>query len=350
MGATNDGLKPAISVCIVTARRSPHLRRCLASLKAQVEAPPWELLVSANGDSAVADEVLATFPKAVVRFTPRANPGNARNLVVPLATGELILFLDDDIVAEPHLLSRLHRLSQAHPEVSVFGGPNLTPPGSSRFQFVQGAVLSSIVSSGPVRRRYGPHPAAKADERFFILCNLAVRRRAMVPFEHDLVCAEENRLLTELGRRGGAMLYDPSLIVHHERRPDLRGFVQQLFKYGRGRGQVMARDPRSIRSAHLAPALLLVYLLALPFVGAAIPVSLFGAAVYVAVVVANGVVVALTLKRASALPMAAGMTFLVHTVYGAGIWSGLWGALTRSSHAPVPAEQSASTDAEVLAE
>ena len=60
----------------------------------------------------------------------------------------------------------------------INASPNDTPPGSSRFQAVQGAVLASLVGSGPVRRRYGAHPPRHADERFFILCNLAVRRSA----------------------------------------------------------------------------------------------------------------------------------------------------------------------------
>jgi GT2 family glycosyltransferase len=341
---------PAISVCIVTARRSPQLRRCLASLLEQIEAPPWELLVSANGDAAVADEVKSSFPNAVVRFTPRANPGQARNLVVPLARGELLLFLDDDVVAHPNLLERLHALAEEHKETSVFGGPNLTPQGSSRFQVVQGAVLGSFVTSGPVRRRYGQHPAAKADERFFILCNLAVRRSAMMPFEDDLVCAEENRLLTELGRRGGAMLYDPSLIVYHERRSDLPGFTRQLFKYGKGRGQVMARDPHSIRLPHLAPALLLVYLSTLPFTALLEPALLWGAGLYLAALIANGAAIALTLKRATALPIGVALTALVHTVYGAGIWAGVVRKPADHSQARRVTEPSSSEDVEVAAE
>ncbi|MGI9080087.1 MAG: hypothetical protein ACR2GF_04590 [Acidimicrobiales bacterium] len=146
----------------------------------------------------------------------------------------------------------------------VFGGPNETPPGSSRFQMVQGAVLASILGSGPVRRRYGRHPAGVADQRFFTLCNLAIRREVMLPFPPDLICAEENVVLSELSRRGVVMWYDPGLLVFHERRPNVPTFLSQVFGYGRGRGQLLTRTPGTFRPSHALPMLLVGYLVLLP--------------------------------------------------------------------------------------
>src|ERR1019366_807555 len=128
---------------------------------------------------------------------------------------------------------------------------NSTPPGSSRFQLVQGAVLSSLVGSGPVSRRYGARQSGFADERWFTLCNLAVRRRVMLPFVDQLVCAEENELLAKLRSQGEPMRYEPSLRVFHARRAAPRSFARQMFKYGRGRGQLVARRPSTLRAAYL---------------------------------------------------------------------------------------------------
>ena len=167
---------PRISICIVTGRRLALLDACLASIEAQVDPPPYEVLVCSDGDREVADAVTARRPDARVCLVDRALPGAARNLLVDEARGDLLFFVDDDATLEPHALALLVDLADAHPEAGVFGGPNDTPPDSSRFEVVQGAALASILGSGPVRRRYGPHPAGPADERFFILCNLAVRR------------------------------------------------------------------------------------------------------------------------------------------------------------------------------
>ena len=308
----------------MTRRRLAALDTCLASLQRQQGAPPFELLVCADDDAAVASVVLARFPDADVSLVPKTLPGAARNLLVERSRSPLLLFLDDDVTVEPDLLARLHDLAARHPEAGVFGGPNDTPAGSSRFQAVQGAVLASIVGSGPVRRRYGAHPPAYADERFFILCNMAVRRHVMLPFALDLVCAEENELLAELAHRAVPMYYDPGLVAYHERRPTLRGFVQQMHKYGRGRGQLIARRPRDARPAYLAPTALLLYLGLSPLlVAAAGPAALLPAVGYLAAVGAAAAWIARTLRRATAAPSAALLLVLLHVAYGSGVARGM---------------------------
>ena len=252
--------RPFLSVCIVTGRRIPLLDACLASLQQQVDPPTFEVLVCSDGDEDVAAAVHARFPDASVCQVDRALPGAGRNLLVDEARGSLLLFLDDDVTVRADMLRRLADLAADHPEVGAFGGPNDSPADSTRFQFVQGAVMASIVGAGPVRRRYGAHPAGPADERFFILCNLAVRREVMLPFDTELVCAEENALLHELRREAVPMHFDPSLVVFHERRATVVGFGRQMHKYGRGRGQLMVRRPSTVQPAFLAPSALLVYL------------------------------------------------------------------------------------------
>jgi glycosyltransferase involved in cell wall biosynthesis len=313
-----------ISICIVTGRRDAVLDACLTSLQAQEGAPPWELLVCAEGDPKVPDAVHARFPEARVCYVDRALPGAARNLLVEQAEGELLLFLDDDVTVDVDLLARLARLADAHPECDVFGGPNDTPAHSSRFQVVQGAVLASIVGSGPVRRRYGAHPAREADERWFILCNLAVRRRVMADFSHDLVCAEENGVLAELARDGVRMRYDPEMVAYHERRATLAGFGRQMFKYGRGRGQLLVRQPDTFRPTYLAPSALLAYVLSLPLLLALLgPPAAAPAAGYVACVGACSAWIARTLGRPRDVLLAAWLTVVLHACYGAGVVRGV---------------------------
>jgi GT2 family glycosyltransferase len=325
---------PRVSICIITGRRPVQLDACLASLSAQVGAPPFELLVCSDGDAEVAAVVHARFPEARVCFVEKALPGAGRNLLVDEACGELLLFLDDDVTVDTDLLARLAALADEHPEAGVFGGPNDSALDSSDFQFVQGAVLASIVGSGPVRRRYGAHPAGYADERFFVLCNLAVRRDVMVPFSHELVCAEENALLAEMSRRGVKMFYDPELVAYHERRPTLRGFAQQMHKYGFGRGQLAVREPRTLRPAFVTPALFLLYLVVLPFLVAfgPGPAAALPLAAYVLAVGAAAAWIARTLRRVAAIPRAALLLVVLHVSYGIGVVRGATSRRTPPAH------------------
>ena len=320
---------PLISVCIISRGAGPLLIGCLESLKVQQDPPPFEVLVGSRGTTEIVDDVRCFFPRAIVEEVAHSMPGGGRNSLTSRARGELLLFIDDDVETHPQLLARLAHLAYERPEVGVFGGPNLTPHGSSPFQIIQGAVLGSIVTSGPVRRRYGAHPSSDADERSLILCNLAVRRSAMRPFQADLACAEENQLLLELERCGVKMHYDPSLVVYHERRDTPEGFRRQVYKYGYGRGQVLRRNPKSFRPAYLVPSATCIYLALTPVLLLAGTWTLIPLATYCLFVLAGGAKVAASLRRISAWAPATGLIVLVHACYGWGVLVGLT-ASTRS--------------------
>ncbi len=317
---------PEISICILAGHGVEHLEACLASLRNQQSPPSFELLLGGKLTPEARSVAQRYFPAAPVCDTGRRLPGSARNPLIERARGELLLFLDDDVIAPSTLLRALADIAALNPEVSVFGGPNDTPPESSRFQITQGAVLGSLLGSGPVSRRYGARQAGFADERWFTLCNLAVRRQAMLPFLDELVCAEENELLAKLRRRDQLMLYDPSLRVYHARRPTPSAFVRQMFKYGRGRGQLVARRPGTVRAAYLAPAAFVLYLLLLPALVALSGASAFATillAAYCGLILASSVWIAWTLRRPAAAPVAVLLVITLHLCYGAGVLRGL---------------------------
>jgi glycosyltransferase involved in cell wall biosynthesis len=317
-----------ISVCIPTRTVGAPMRACLASLKAQDSPPAFEVLVCLTAtDPDGTAEIRSSFPSARIGTLLRATPAQARNELVREATGDLLYFVDDDVALAPDALARLQTLADGHPEADVFGGPNLTPPNCTSFERTQGAVLSSFIGAGPVRRRYGRHPAGPADERWFILCNLAVRTAAMRAFDANLVCAEENALLSAMSADGVVMYYEPELLVYHERRPDLRTFAAQMRKYGRGRGQAIRRHPQNFRLPYAPPAVLLLYLVALaPAVAvggvpAAAPLAAYGVALGT-----QGIKVGVTLRRARSGLLAAALIAVMHLNYGFGL---LWGLLCR---------------------
>lgn len=320
----------AISVCILTSRRHSELASCLESLVAQVGAPPFEVLVCANDDPETEAVVAQVDPMANVIHSPKARLGSARNLLLARARGELLLFLDDDVTLDSMLMARLHHFAQAHPQVTVFGGPNLTPPHSSLFQAVQGGVLGSLLGAGPVRRRYGSHAPGLADERFFTLCNLAIRRDAMVAFPPEVTGGEENALLLELARREGSMFYDPSLHVYHTRRARLQPFARQMFKYGSGRGQVIVRDRSGLRAAFLAPTAFLAYVALLPVLLVMSPLLAAPLALYGLGVVTTALLLAWRMREVAAAPLAALLVVVIHVSYGAGVVAGLLPVRTSS--------------------
>ncbi len=294
-----------------------------------------------QGDATAAPIVRAHFPDATVGLVEKAYPGGARNFLIERARGELLVFLDDDVTFSPDLLARVAQAAADYPGTGVFGGPNLTPPGSSLFQIIQGAILGSALATGPVRRRYGRHAPGAADERFFTLCNLSIRRDIMRSFPPSFSGGEENAVLHELAVREVAMRYDPQLVVYHERRATYGGFAKQMEKYGRGRGQVIARHPASTRLPYLLPVALVVWLVSLPVVAVMwSPWYLITAGVYAMGLLAAGTAVALgmadrrLIRGMKVTILGAALTLTVHACYGVGVVRGAVRGMVRRHQTP----------------
>ncbi len=111
--ARPDGAaQPRVSVCIAHFNRPEHLRHALESLKAQ-DYPNFDVIVVDDGSTlpdalAYLDAMEPEFAARGWRILRQENlyPGAARNNAARHATGEYLLFMDDDNVAKPHEISR----------------------------------------------------------------------------------------------------------------------------------------------------------------------------------------------------------------------------------------------------
>jgi glycosyltransferase involved in cell wall biosynthesis len=104
--------QPRVSVCIAHFNRPEHLRHALESLQAQ-DYPNFEVIVVDDGSTSPAavaylDALEPEFADRGWRIVRQENlyPGAARNNAARHATGEYLLFMDDDNVAKPHEISR----------------------------------------------------------------------------------------------------------------------------------------------------------------------------------------------------------------------------------------------------
>jgi peptidoglycan/xylan/chitin deacetylase (PgdA/CDA1 family)/glycosyltransferase involved in cell wall biosynthesis len=138
-----------LSVVIPTFNRRDVLERTLPALLAQ-DLPPqdYEVIIVMDGSTDGTAQLLREWkPKCTfsVLETPNRGPSAARNVGVEAAAGELVLFLDDDLICVPELL-RLHCESHADGKPSVVHGPISIAPGS----------VNSVVRFH-LERMYGDH-------------------------------------------------------------------------------------------------------------------------------------------------------------------------------------------------
>lgn len=250
-------MTPELAICVVTAGRHGALERLLASIHGQVDAPPTEVIVLANGDPG-ATVIARRWAGVQVLQSAPVRLGVARNMLVAHARAPMVVFLDDDVVLPETYLSNLFAQAASHPDAAGFAGPNLTPAGSSPVERAQGAVLGSWFGAGPFRHRYRLAARRTTVTGAATLCNLAVRRHWLPRFSSAVeTSGEETLLLTEIARAGGRVIADPSLAVYHARRPTLEEFRRQAVRYGHGRAVATRLELRCIAPvvAALAPAL-----------------------------------------------------------------------------------------------
>ena len=112
-----------LSVVVPTFNRSRELRRCLEALERQTADPGcFEVVVVDDGSADDTPETLAEFsgrlPLHAIRQANRG-PSAARNRGIREATGELCLFIDDDILATPELVAEHIRGQREGPAIGL---------------------------------------------------------------------------------------------------------------------------------------------------------------------------------------------------------------------------------------
>jgi peptidoglycan/xylan/chitin deacetylase (PgdA/CDA1 family)/GT2 family glycosyltransferase len=129
------GQEPHVTVVVPTYRRREVAVGCVRALAAQVEAPPFEVVVVDDGGgdgTAAALRALETpFPLRVLEQA-NAGPASARNSGAAAARGEVLLFLDDDMEADPRLLAEHERFRALGFDV-VLGDIPLHPDSAPGF-------------------------------------------------------------------------------------------------------------------------------------------------------------------------------------------------------------------------
>jgi len=116
-----------ISLIMATFNRASYLGRSLDTILAQsLPLRHYEVIVvdnnSTDNTSALVKDLQAHYPN--LRYVFEGTPGlsHARNRGIAEAVGDIICFVDDDIVADKGYLENMLAAFDAHPEVESVGG------------------------------------------------------------------------------------------------------------------------------------------------------------------------------------------------------------------------------------
>ena len=197
------------------------------------------------------------------------NPSHQRNEAAKSAEGEILYFLDNDAIADRRLFRNVMAVYDEEENVSVVGGPSLTPETNTTMQKCFGYVLASIFGAYIAREKFLPLGLIRnATEKELILCNMAMVRELFEEsggFNTSLFPNEENEFLNRLNSRRFRIMYHPLAVVYKSQRTNFFLFSKQLFKYGRGRAEHFFIRPDFAEPAFGIPSAFVIYLVLLLF-------------------------------------------------------------------------------------
>lgn len=241
-----------VTVAICTWNRCDLLARTLEEMT-RLRVPPgvsWELIVVDNNCTDVTEAVLAGFARRLPLrrvFEPVAGQSNARNAAVREATGDYILWTDDDVLVDPGWLAEYCSAFQRWPDATIFGGP-IEPWFEGEPPDWLKVALPKVAGAYAVRD-LGPDPMPLGHDTYPFGANMALARMVLDrwPFDPSLglrpgtsVRGEEMTLVRSLLAGGEQGWWVPGARVRHFI-PTARQDVRYLRSYYYGAGQVLAR-------------------------------------------------------------------------------------------------------------
>jgi GT2 family glycosyltransferase len=100
------GATPRLSVVMPVYNAEDTLAECLTRLCA-TQMPDVEVVLVDDGSTDQSRAIAAGFPVRVVRSGGRVGPAAARNLGARVCEGDVVLFIDSDVMVRPDTLTRL---------------------------------------------------------------------------------------------------------------------------------------------------------------------------------------------------------------------------------------------------
>ncbi len=224
---------PRISVVIPTRNRAESLRRCLREVLSQVDFATDEVIVADDGSTDSTSSLKNEFD--AVRWVRLEGQGTcaARNRAVAMATGDLVLFIDDDIVCSPGMVGRHRHFHRLHPDPTDALVGHVTWHKESKIT----KHMLWLEDGGPLFAFNTISNPDAVDPRHFCTANSSVKRelldRVEGPFEERIPRFTDVELAMRLSKQGMRLHYDPEAIGWHLRVDTPATTDKRMFEVGR---------------------------------------------------------------------------------------------------------------------
>jgi glycosyltransferase involved in cell wall biosynthesis/peptidoglycan/xylan/chitin deacetylase (PgdA/CDA1 family) len=234
---------PKLSVIIPTYERCKNLTRCLRSLESQtLDASRFEVIVIVDGSDDGTIEFLEGYePKfpLIHEWQTNSGQGAARNNGAGKASGNLFVFLDDDVIAGPALLQE--HLNLAAVAGTTIGIGNIRYEADCDDWYIQ-------AYSDNWNQYFAEMPGRTPNWRDLYSGNVSIPRKLFEDsggFATHLPAAEDADLGCRLQAVGGKFRYAPGAIVYHPNNKTKDALIREAGIQGAAT-QLLSRQYRAV--------------------------------------------------------------------------------------------------------
>ena len=215
-----------LSVVVPVRNEAGYLRKSLqAILTTDMPRQAYELVVVDDGSTDGSAAIAGRFADTVIRLAGRGwGPAYARNRAAELARGDVIAFVDPDVVVEPHTLPRMLDILAARPELHAVSATHASRSGAPNLMSKYWSLLLG----------FGSKRNVSATAAFGSHCGM-IRRTALLSagmydeWRFKSACLEDVELGQRLKKSGHNVVLTGEHPVTHVKRWDLRSIFREVW-------------------------------------------------------------------------------------------------------------------------
>ena len=215
---------PKISVIIPLYDAEKYIEECLNSI---IKAPPKdkEIIVVNNNSTDKGPELVSKFKVVKLVNETKKGPSAARNKGIKESSGDILLFLDDDLIVDKNYINEIVKTFDEDRKIVCVGG--------IAHSYNQDSIISL---SHEVRLMgYSPSHSGVFEVKTIPTMTFSTLRKVIEEvglFDEDLIMAEDYDLCIRIRKKGYKCVMNSKAIVYHHNPTEMKSLIRRWYKYG----------------------------------------------------------------------------------------------------------------------
>ena len=214
-----------ITIIIPLYNAEKYIEECIKSI---IDAEPRdkEIIVVNNNSTDKSPEIVSKFKKVKLVHELKKGPSAARNKGIKESTGEILLFLDDDLIIDKNYIMEIVNTFNENKKIMAVGG------------CAHSYDQKSIISLSHEVRLMGYNPNRKGifEVKTIPTMTFSTYKKIIDKigyFDENLMGAEDYDLCLRIRNAGYKCVMNNKAIVYHHNPTNMKSLINRWFKYGK---------------------------------------------------------------------------------------------------------------------